>query len=287
MQPPYAFKTKKSIWISAVVVVAPVPFVTTMAKEPADAVLLLMLRAEPVVAPLMESITSVVEAVIEEFVNVRVKSAPAAMETDVKVALPDLPLTTTGEDATPEAWEEFKRIPVPTAVATKLPLVAVILPKVAVMLVPALTAPAVAETLPVVAVTPVPPVTVVPADTAPAVATMFPVVEVMPVPAVTVPLAERLPDEAVMLPVVAVIPVPAVTVVPAETDPAVAAIFPNVAVMLPVETTAFPVVTVKPVPAVRVVVVVKEPGVVIAEGKDTVATPATVVTVIWLAVPST
>jgi hypothetical protein len=77
--------------------------VTTIAKEPAEAVLLLILNAEPVVAPLMESITSVVEAVIEEFVIVRVKSAAAAIETEVKVARPDLPLTTTGEAAAPES----------------------------------------------------------------------------------------------------------------------------------------------------------------------------------------
>ena len=127
----------------------------------------------------------------------------------------------------------------PAVPMTKLPLVAVMLPRVAVMLVPALTAPAVA--------------------------TIFPVVEVMPVPAVIV--------------------VPAVTVVPADTDPAVAAMLPKVAVMFPAETTALPVVTVSPVPAVnvvpeaKVVVVVNDPGVVIADGKETVATTPAVVTV--------
>lgn len=89
--------------MSAVVVVAPVPFVTTIAREPDEAVLLLMLRADPVVAPLILNITSVVEAVIEEFVKVKVRSAAAAIETEVNVALPDLPFTTTGEEATPEA----------------------------------------------------------------------------------------------------------------------------------------------------------------------------------------
>lgn len=84
-------------------VVAPVPFVTTIAKEPAEAVLLLMLSAEPVVAPLIESMTSVVEAVTDELVIVKVKSAAAAIDTDVKVARPERPFTTTGEAAAPEA----------------------------------------------------------------------------------------------------------------------------------------------------------------------------------------
>lgn len=40
--------------MSAVVVVAPVPFVTTIAEDPAELVTLLMDNADPVVAPLME-----------------------------------------------------------------------------------------------------------------------------------------------------------------------------------------------------------------------------------------
>lgn len=40
--------------ISAVEVVAPVPFVTTIAEEPAEFVTLLIDRAAPVVAPLIE-----------------------------------------------------------------------------------------------------------------------------------------------------------------------------------------------------------------------------------------
>lgn len=75
----------------------------TIARDPAEAVLLLMLSADPVVAPLMLNMTSVVEAVIAEFVIVKVRSAAAAIETVVNVALPDLPLTTTGLDATPDA----------------------------------------------------------------------------------------------------------------------------------------------------------------------------------------
>lgn len=256
------------------------PFVTTIAREPADAVLLLIDRAAPVVAPLIEIRTIVVEAVIAELVSVRVKSAAAAIETDVNVARPDLPLTTTGEAAAPEAEGDVNKIPVPEVDATKSPFVAVIAPRVAVIVVPA--------------------VTVVAADTEPRVdtkfpveATMFPVVAVMPVPAVTVVPALTAPAVATMLPVVAVMPVPAVTVVPADTEPAVAAIFPRVAVIFPAETTASPVVTVSPVPAVnvvpdaKVVVVVNDPGAVIADGNETVAVPAAVTTVIWFVVPFT
>ena len=121
--------------MSSVEVVAPVPLVTTIARDPEEAVLLFMQRADPVVAPLMLTNTSVVEAVIAELVIVRVRSAAAAIETEVKVALPDLPLTTTGDAAAPDACEEFRRIPVPAAVATKFPSVVVIAPNVAVSVV--------------------------------------------------------------------------------------------------------------------------------------------------------
>ncbi len=121
--------------------VAPVPFVTTIASDPEEAVLLLMLRADPVVAPLILINTSVVDAVIEELVMVSVKSAAAAIDTDVNVALPDLPLTTTGPDAAPEAWDEVKRIPVPVVDATKFPFVVVIAPRVAVNVVVAVREP--------------------------------------------------------------------------------------------------------------------------------------------------
>ena len=181
---PYALTTKKSIWISSVEVVAPVPFVTTIAREPADAVLLLIDRAAPVVAPLIEIRTIVVEAVIAELVSVRVKSAAAAIETDVNVARPDLPLTITGDAATPEAEGEVNKIPVPEVAATKFPFVAVMAPRVAVTVVPAVTEPNVAAILPAEAVM------------FPKVATMF-------------------PADAVTPPVVAIKPVPPVTVVPA------------------------------------------------------------------------
>lgn len=92
--------------------------------------------AEPWEAPLMETKTIVDEEVIEEFVRVNVKLDPAIIETAVNVALPDLPLTTTGEAAAPLAEAEFKRIPVPDAVPTKFPLVAVIAPAVTVSPVP-------------------------------------------------------------------------------------------------------------------------------------------------------
>ena len=68
-----------------------------------------------------------------------------------------------------------------------------------------------------------------------------------------------------MLPKVAVKVVPAVIEVPAD-------------ILVPAA---------RVVPEARVVVVVNDPGVVIAEGRETVAVVPTVVTVIWLAVPKT
>lgn len=152
---------------------------------------------------------------------VRVISAFCATETPVKVTDPALPLQFTVPEAAPEPVVTGTEIPLPAPAATKFPALAV--------------------TLPVVAVTPVPPVTVVNADTEPADEDMFPRV------------ATILPAEAVTPPVVAIKPVPAVTVVP---------------------------------PA-RVVVVLKEPGATIAAGKETVAMPPEVLTVIWLVVPTT
>jgi hypothetical protein len=73
--------------------------------------------------------------------------------------------------------------------------------------------------------------------------------------------------------------------------PTVATKFPAVAVTSPAVAVTPPVVAITPVPdvtvvpAAKLVVVVKEPGVVIAEGRDTVATPATVLTLTWPAVP--
>lgn len=86
--------------------------------------MLLIPNAEPLVAPLIEIRTMVEEDVIEEFVSVRVISNVAGIETDVKVALPDLPFTTTGDAAAPDAEGEVKRIPFPDVPAIKLPLVA-------------------------------------------------------------------------------------------------------------------------------------------------------------------
>jgi hypothetical protein len=135
----------------------------------------------------------------------------------------------------------------PAVPKTTLPFVAVIAPRVAVRVVPA--------------------VTEVPALTDPNVAAM-------------------LPAATVALPVVTERPVPAVTVVPAVTDPRVDVIFPVATVALPVVTVR-PVPAVNVVPAARVVVVVKLPGAVIAAGRDAVATLPAVETVIWLAVPRT
>ena len=115
------------------------PLVTTIAKDEAEAVLLLIDSAEPVVAPLMESITIVEDPVIEEFVKVKVRSAAAAILTVVKVTVPDRPLTTTAPDAAPELVGDVSSKPVPEVVATKLPLDAVIAPDVAVKVVDAVT----------------------------------------------------------------------------------------------------------------------------------------------------
>ena len=81
-----------------------------------------MLNAEPVVAPLMLNNTCVVDAVIDELVIVNVRSAAAAIDTDVNVARPDLPFTTTGDAAAPDAEGEFNSNPAPAVELTKLPV---------------------------------------------------------------------------------------------------------------------------------------------------------------------
>ena len=113
-------------------VIEAAPFVRTMTREPAEEVLLLMLTADPVVNPLRFTRTIVVAAVIEEFVKVKVKSDPPVIDTPAKVARPDLPLTTTGLAATPEADGEFNKMPAPDADVTMFPRVAVTAPVVAV-----------------------------------------------------------------------------------------------------------------------------------------------------------
>lgn len=90
------------------------------------------------------------------------KVAPAAILGVVIVICPTRPFSVAV--VVPEVVAELSKIPLPAVDETKFPAVAVILPEVAVMLVPAFTAPAVAVTFPVVAVTPVPPVTVVVAE---------------------------------------------------------------------------------------------------------------------------
>jgi hypothetical protein len=162
----------------------------------------------------------------------------------------------------------------PAVIAAEVPIEALVPTGITSLFprVPRTRFPFVAVIAPVVAVTPVPPVTVPDAETFPELAAILPVVAVTPVPPVTVPEAETLPELAAMLPVVAVIPVPAVIVVPAFTAPAVATILPVVEVI--------PVPAVIVVVAPSVVVVSKDPGVTMAEGRETVATPPTVLTVI-------
>ena len=127
--------------MSAVVVVAPVPFVTTHAQVFADVVTLFMLRAAPVVAPDMLNSSLVLEPAIEVLPMVRVKSAAAAIDTLLKVTEPTRPLQFTVPDAAPVPVATLNETPLPAAEDTKLPLVAVISPKVAVMVVVAVTEP--------------------------------------------------------------------------------------------------------------------------------------------------
>lgn len=173
----------------------------TNAIVPEPAVTLFTDNADPVVAPAMEYNTCVEDEVMEELVIVNVKSAAAAILTDVNVTLPALVFKTTGLAAAPVAVVALKDKPLPAVEDTKFPAVAVIAPEVAVNVVADVIEPTVVVIL---------------------------------------------PAEATMFPVVAVIPVPAVKVVPEA----------------------------------RVVVVVNDPGVVIAEGRDIVAVPALLVTVI-------
>ena len=69
--------------ISEVVVFAPVPLVITNAIVPEPGVTLFTDKAEPVVAPLNEWITCDEEDVTSELVIVRVKSAAAAILTEL------------------------------------------------------------------------------------------------------------------------------------------------------------------------------------------------------------
>lgn len=83
--------------------------------------------------------TCVVDAVTSEFVIVRVRSAAAAMLTEVKTAWPAREFMTIGEAAAPVAVLALNVSPFPAVEETKLPLVAVIFPRVAVTVVPAAT----------------------------------------------------------------------------------------------------------------------------------------------------
>lgn len=188
--------------MSAVEVVAPVPFVTTIASDPVEEVLLLIESAAPVVAPLIETNTIVDTAVTKELVIVRVRSAAAAMLTVVKVTRPDLPLFTTGPEAAPDVDAAASKIPVPKAVATRFPLVAVMAPAVAVSVVDAVSEP-VTAVLPVVL-----PIFTAPDPPVPIVVTAAPLVLMAEVPVAVIPPAVAIrPVEAVKEPDTAVLPV--------------------------------------------------------------------------------
>ena len=83
----------------------------------------------------------VVEPVIEVLVIVNASVAPAAIEIPVKVQAPDLPLHVTEPDAAPDPVAGDKTIPLPAALDTKFPFVAVMFPKVAVTVVVAVNDP--------------------------------------------------------------------------------------------------------------------------------------------------
>ena len=140
--------------------------------------MLWILRAAPVVAPAMEIKAWVLTAVL---LMTKDWVAPAAMLTLLNVTANARALAVWG--VAPDAVDTGTTTPFPAPTETRFPAEAV--------------------TLPVVATTPVAPVTVVPADTEPADAVMLPKVATM------------LPADAVTPPVVAINPVPAVTVVPA------------------------------------------------------------------------
>ena len=100
-----------------------------------------MVSAEFVVAPDKEAMSRVEDPVIDVFAIVRVKSAFAASETVVKVIDPTRPLHVTVPLAAPDPVTGVKRTPVPEVDATKFPFVAVIAPRVAVIVVAAVRDP--------------------------------------------------------------------------------------------------------------------------------------------------
>ena len=77
-------------------------------------------------------------------VTVRVAVAPAAMEGEVKVTIPTLPLHVTAPDAAPDATVGTVTIPLAAVDVTKFPFVAVIFPRVAVRVVDAVREPVIA-----------------------------------------------------------------------------------------------------------------------------------------------
>jgi len=84
--------------IFAVLVVAPVPFVTTIVEDvPATFVTLSIVKAAPVVAPTMLYIITVPIAAIDVLLITNDCVAPAAMLTPLKVTWPDLPLAVCGD----------------------------------------------------------------------------------------------------------------------------------------------------------------------------------------------
>ncbi len=134
--------------------------------------------------------------------------APATIETLLKVALTTLPLAVIGL-APVLPTTGVVMIPVPDAVSTKFPLVAVIAPDVAVRVVDAVKDP-VTAVFPVafpIATAPVPPVPIVVTAEPEVFMVVVPVIAAPPADAVTPPVVAISPVEAVRDPVTAVFPV--------------------------------------------------------------------------------
>jgi hypothetical protein len=96
-----------------------------------------MFKAAPVVEPTIEISKTVPDPVIEVFEVVKACVAAAAMLTPVKVTETTRPFAATVPDAAPLATVGVSKRPVPAVEATRFPFVAVMLPSVAVMEVPA------------------------------------------------------------------------------------------------------------------------------------------------------
>jgi hypothetical protein len=116
--------TKMVNVILAVLVVAPVPLVTTIEDWLAEFVTLSMHKAAPAVAPTMLTMSSVEDPVIEVLLITKVCEAPPAMLTPEKATDNTLPFAVWGEVAAATVVGVSKS-PDPVPAAFRFPLVAV------------------------------------------------------------------------------------------------------------------------------------------------------------------